>query len=66
MPAAAPLICFTSKRFEIHPCPNCRYPMTLISGNSSHPNSDTHNFHCFNCASVDSNSLTRLGPAGSV
>jgi hypothetical protein len=47
MPTAEPLFCFTSNRIEIHPCLNCRAPMTLISGNSSHSSSDVRNFHCF-------------------
>jgi hypothetical protein len=32
-----PLFCFTSNRLEIHPCQNCRAPMTLISDNPFHP-----------------------------
>jgi hypothetical protein len=66
VPKAESLICFSSKRIEFHPCQNCRYPMTLISDNSSHSNSDISNFHCFNCDSVDRSSLTRRGLAASV
>jgi hypothetical protein len=61
MPTAEPLFCFTSNRIEIHPCLNCRAPMTLISGNSSHSSSDVRNFHCLNCDSADMNSLHRPG-----
>src|ERR1700756_1159434 len=40
MPAAELLFCFTSNRVEIHPCSNCRAPMTLVSSNSSRSNTD--------------------------
>jgi hypothetical protein len=49
MPPAETLICFSSKRIEIHPCPQCRYPMTHISDKSSNSITGLRSFHCFNC-----------------
>jgi transposase-like protein len=52
MSAADPLFCFTSNTIEIHSCPNCRAPMTLVSGTSSRSNSEVRRFQCFNCDSA--------------
>jgi hypothetical protein len=59
MDAVEPLFCFTSNRIEIHPCSNCRAPMTLISGNTSRSGSDMRAFHCFNCDSAGTSSKTK-------
>jgi hypothetical protein len=59
MPAAEALFCFTSNRIEIHPCSNCRTPMTLVSSNSSRSNFEIRTFQCFNCDS-DRNSFPLL------
>jgi hypothetical protein len=61
MSAAKQLFCFTSNRIEIHSCPNCRAPMTLVSGTSSRSNSAVRRFQCFNCDSADRSSFPRLG-----
>jgi hypothetical protein len=61
MSAAEPLFCFTSDRIEIHPCPNCRAPMTSISSTSSRSNSEERTFQCFNCDSADRRSFPQLG-----
>jgi hypothetical protein len=61
MSAAEPLFCFTSNRIEIHPCPNCRATMTLISGTSSRSNSEVRRLQCFNCDCADRSSFPRLG-----
>jgi len=61
MPAAESLFCFTSNRIEIHPCLNCRAPMTLISGDSPQSNPHIRIFRCFNCDSVDRSPLLRSG-----
>jgi hypothetical protein len=58
VPPAETLICFSSKRIEIHPCPQCRYPMTKIADNSSHSNSGVRSFHCFNCGGAGRSSLS--------
>jgi hypothetical protein len=63
MPAAELLFCFTSNRIAIHPCPDCRAPMTLVYSNSSRTNTDMRTFQCFNCDSADRSSLPRLGAA---
>jgi hypothetical protein len=62
MPAAEPLFCFRSNSVEIHPCSNCRAPMTLVSCNSSRSNSEIRTFRCFNC-DADKNSLSQPGAA---
>ena len=66
MPPAESLICFSSKRIEIHPCPHCRYPMTQISDTSSHSNLDMRSFHCFNCDNAGMSSLSMPGLGASV
>ena len=58
MPPAETLICFSSKRIEIHSCPQCRHPMTQISDNSSQSNSGMRSFHCFNCDGAGRSSLS--------
>jgi hypothetical protein len=58
-----PLFCFTSNRIEIHPCKNCRAPMTLISDNPFQSNSDLRTFRCFNCDSDDTSSIEAAPPS---
>jgi hypothetical protein len=66
VPPAESLICFSSKRIEIYPCPHCRYPMTQISDTSSQSNSDMRSFHCFNCDSAGMSSLSLPGLGASI
>ena len=49
VPPAETQICFSSNGIEVHPCPQCRYPMTQISDKSSNSFSGLRSFHCFNC-----------------
>jgi len=60
MPESVRLFCFTSNRSEIHPCPNCRGPLTLIRTNLAPSNLEMRTFECFNCDDANNNSVIDL------
>jgi hypothetical protein len=66
VPLTESLICFSSKRIEMHPCPHCFYPMTLISDTSSRSNLKMRRLYCFNCDSAGMSSLSLPGLGASV